>query len=87
MDQTSSRPNTSNASQQIVSIARSDRWQAHHRLQELGIACTCLADGRLQVEVNSPLSVVQVRSVLQQFTCSRQQLSNWLDHCWHLSAD
>lgn len=94
MDQTSSRrrPSSSdvsqgNLSQQVISIARSDRWQAYHRLQELGISCNCLADGQFQVEVNSPIAVIQLWSVLQQLTCSRQQLSHWLEQCWKLSAD
>jgi len=89
MDQTSSRrrPASSNFSQQIISIARSDRWQAYHRLQELDISCTCLSDGRFQVEANSPIAVIQLWSVLQQLTCSRQQLSHWLEQCWNLSAN
>lgn len=93
MDQTSSRRSASSNrsqpdfSQQFISIARSDRWQAYHRLQELDISCTCLADGRFQVEVNSPIAVIQLWSVLQQLTRSRQQLSHWLEHCWNLSAN
>ena len=69
---------------QTVSIDRCDRWQAYYRLQELDIPCACLADGRLQVEVNSPIAALQLRSVFQSLTASRQHLINWLEHCWEL---
>jgi hypothetical protein len=72
------------SSQQTIAIDRSDRWQVYHRLQELQIPCTCLKDGRLQVEVNTPQAVIQLRSVLQQFTHSRLQLCDWLERCWRL---
>lgn len=84
-DLSHSTPAQPKPTQQIVSIARSDRWQAYHRLQELGIPCTCLADGRLQVEVTSPMATIQLWSVLQQLTQSRQHLLTRLERCWNLS--
>jgi hypothetical protein len=71
---------------QIVAINRCDRWQVHHRLQELGIPCACLADGRLQVEVNHPIAAVQIWSVTRHITASRQQLARWLEQCWKLEG-
>ncbi|MBF2050046.1 MAG: hypothetical protein IGS54_22210 [Elainella sp. C42_A2020_010] len=65
-----------------MAISRSDRWQVHQRLEELEIASTCLRDGSLKVEIRSPLTIIQLRSVLQQFTASRQQLVDWLEQCW-----
>jgi hypothetical protein len=69
---------------QIVSIDRCDRWQAHHRLQELNISCACLEDGRLQVEVDSPIAALQLWSVLKNLTASRQTLLDRLERCWKL---
>ncbi len=65
-----------------VSIARSDRWQAYQHLQNLGIACHCAADGTLWVAVPDVVTAVLLRSVVQQLTCSRQELADWLHRCW-----
>lgn len=70
---------------QLIKIARCDRWQAHQRLEELGIFSSCLADGSFQVEVYSPLTVVQLQSVLCQLTAPRQQLIDRLEQCWQHS--
>jgi hypothetical protein len=67
---------------QLITISRSDRWQVHQRLRELEISSTCLRDGGLEVEIYSPLTVFQLRSVLLQFTAPRQQLADWLEQCW-----
>jgi hypothetical protein len=67
---------------QTLSVPRCDRWQIYHRLQELDILCTCLQDGKLQVEIHHPGEISQLWSVLQQFTASRQQLVRWLEQCW-----
>lgn len=66
---------------QSIEISRSDRWQVYQRLRELNIASTCLQDGSFQVEVYSPITVVQLHSVLSQFTAPRPQLLNWLERC------
>ncbi|MBE9181832.1 hypothetical protein IQ268_25010 [Oculatella sp. LEGE 06141] len=70
------------STRQLISISRSDRWQICYRLQELGIACTCLDDGSFHAEVDSPVAMMQLRSVLLQLTASRQQLVEWLERCW-----
>lgn len=67
---------------QILTISRCDRWQAHQRLQELEIRCWCTEDGSLSVEIPTLLTAMQVRSVIQQLTASRQELIAWLDRCW-----
>ncbi|MBF2003328.1 MAG: hypothetical protein IGS38_21715 [Synechococcales cyanobacterium M58_A2018_015] len=69
-------------SEHTVSISRCDRWQAHQRLQELGIPSICTSDGALQVSVYSPIAAIQVWSVLYRLTASRQQLLHWLERCW-----
>jgi hypothetical protein len=90
MDSLSPSPVPSNSSQisasQFVSIDRCDRWQAYHRLQELGIACTCLANGCLQVEIENSIAALQLWSVFQNLTASRRLLANRLERCWSLPA-
>lgn len=68
---------------QTLSIARSDRWQVCHRLTELDIVATCSKNGSLAVEIHHPIDLLQVRSVLQQLSASRQQLVDLLERCWH----
>lgn len=67
---------------QIVEIPVSDRWQIHHRLQELMIPSWCPADGSLVVEIDSAIAAILVRSTVQQFVATRQELLNWLERCW-----
>jgi hypothetical protein len=71
-----------NLLQQMITIARCDRWQMYQRLQELDISCACLEDGRFQVDVPSPIAAMQIWSVSLQLTASRQQLIDWLERCW-----
>jgi hypothetical protein len=76
-------PSTNSSSTQLISVNRSDRWQVHQRLAELEIASSCLKDGSFAVELHSPLALIQLRSVLLQFTAPRQQLVDWLERCWN----
>lgn len=78
MEQSSLNP----LARQVVVISRSDRWQAYQRLKSLEVPCWCEKQGCLQVEVNSPLAAIQLWSVMQQFSGSRQQLITWLHRCW-----
>ncbi len=71
---------------QVISCDRSARWQVCHRLQELDICCDCLADGRLRVLANTPVALMQVRSVLQQWSMSRSALVGQLEKCWQCSG-
>ncbi len=66
----------------VATISRCDRWQAYQRLQELDVPCHCAASGGLEVEVYSVLTILQLRSVVRQLTSSRQELIDWLEHCW-----
>ncbi len=66
----------------LVEIPLIDRWRVYYRLQELMIPCWCLSDGTLRVAVENAIAAVLLRSVVQQFLASRQDLVKWLDHCW-----
>ncbi|BBD60750.1 hypothetical protein NIES2109_35490 [Nostoc sp. HK-01] len=70
--------------EQILQIPLSDRWRIYHRLQELMIPCACPPDGSLRVQVNSLLAAILVRSTVMQCLAPRQELVNWLEHCWYL---
>ncbi|MGP1385327.1 MAG: Asr1405/Asl0597 family protein [Thainema sp.] len=67
---------------QIVSVRRCDRWSIYHRLKELGIPCTCPADGTLRVDVNHAVALVLVHSTVRQFMTSRRESVDWLERCW-----
>jgi len=71
-----------NVSAHIVAVPRIDRWRIYHRLQELMIPCWCLEDGSLRVEVQNSIGALLLRSVVQQFVASRQEMVNWLERCW-----
>lgn len=66
----------------VLTIYRSDRWQICHRLQELQISADCLPNGQLQVEIQCPIDILQLRSVIQGATASRADLLDWLKRCW-----
>lgn len=70
---------------QVIAIDRSRRWQICQRLQELDIFCECLADGSLRVLVNTPVALLQLRSVLQQESLSPRTLADQLERCWQQS--
>jgi hypothetical protein len=80
------QPRLTALSRQTVAISRCDRWQAHQRLRDLGISCSCSGDGALQVEINSVVEACQLRSVVQQLTAPRHQLVDWLEACWLLKS-
>ncbi|MDX2214566.1 MAG: hypothetical protein SFY66_14845 [Oculatellaceae cyanobacterium bins.114] len=69
-------------SAQLIEIPISDRWQVYYRLRELGIPCTCLKDGSLWAEINTPLAAAQLWSITFQLKASRSQLVDWLNRCW-----
>lgn len=67
-----------------VNVPQSDRWRIHHRLQELTIPCWCLPDGSLRVDIQHGVAALLLRSVVQQFVASRQEMVAWLDRCWDI---
>lgn len=71
-----------NTTMHVVSVPRIDRWRIYHRLQELTIPCCCPSDGSLCVAVENCTGALLVRSVVQQFIASRQEMVDWLERCW-----
>ena len=65
-----------------IAVPRGNCWAIHRRLQELGIPCSCPADGSLRVEVNHAIALVLVHSVVRQPLNSRTDALDWLERCW-----
>lgn len=68
----------------LVEVNWLDRWQVYQRLQELEIPCWCETNQPLKVEINSPVAAIQLWSVMQQFTTSRQVLVATLEQTWRI---
>lgn len=76
----------SSGSGYCLQIPLGERWRIGRRLVELGIPAVCTGEGHLQVQVDTPLTLVQVRSVIRQYTARRRELLDSLEICWQLNA-
>ncbi|MBD2523426.1 Asr1405/Asl0597 family protein [Nostoc sp. FACHB-133] len=72
-------------SNHLVEVNWVDRWQVYQRLKELDIPCTCTANQPLKVEISSPVIAVQLWSVIQRLTASRQDQILTLECCWKIA--
>ncbi|MFS8923961.1 hypothetical protein NW863_05720 [Synechococcus sp. B60.1] len=70
-----------------LQIPLGERWRIGRRLVELGIPAVCTGDGHLQVQVDTPLALLQVRSVIRQYTARRRELLDSLETCWQLNTE
>ncbi len=70
------------SSRQQIAVCRCDRWQLQQRLQDLEIPVYCEEDGSVWADVSHPVTIVQIRSVMQQLVAPRQELVGWLNRCW-----
>ena len=66
----------------ILSVKWAYRWSVFRRLKELNIDCQCSTNEPLLVHLDSLTTLMQVRSVLSQFSASRQDLIDQLDRSW-----
>ncbi|MTJ09244.1 MULTISPECIES: Asr1405/Asl0597 family protein [unclassified Anabaena] len=66
----------------VIDINWADRWQVYQRLRELDIPCLCSMNQPLTVEITNPTAAIQLWSVIQQLTASRQNLIKNLEGCW-----
>lgn len=66
----------------ILPVKWAYRWSVFRRLKELNIDCQCSTNEPLLVHLDSLATLMQVRSVLSQFSASRQDLVSRLDNCW-----
>jgi len=65
-----------------VTISCNDRWQAYHRLQELGIDCECSGYQPLKVNLQTPTEALQLWSVVRRISDSKQSLVSALYRSW-----
>lgn len=68
----------------VIDIDWADRWQVYQRLQELDIICICDTNQPLMVEINNPTAAIQLWSVIQQFSASRQDLIENIENSWRI---
>lgn len=68
----------------VIDIDWADRWQVYQRLQELDIICICETNQPLMVEINNPTAAIQLWSVIQQFSASRQDLIENIENSWRI---
>lgn len=68
----------------ILKVKWAYRWEVFRRLQVLGINCQCSTNEPLLVCLDSPVTVMQIWSVVRQSSASRQELISWLDKCWQV---
>jgi|GEM_PF-1837154 len=70
-----------------IEVKWARRWEVYRRLKSLGIDCQCSTNEPLLVNLNSPMTSIQVWSVVRQSDIKREQLVDWLDGCWNLGCD
>lgn len=68
----------------VIDIDWANRWQVYQRLQELDIICICETNQPLMVEINNPTAAIQLWSVIQQFSASRQDLIKNIENSWRI---
>ncbi|MBD1213947.1 MAG: hypothetical protein H9534_14610 [Dolichospermum circinale Clear-D4] len=68
----------------VIDIDWADRWPVYQRLQELDIICICETNQPLMVEINNPTAAIQLWSVIQQFSASRQDLIENIENSWRI---
>lgn len=66
----------------VVEVNWADRWQIYQRLKELDICCCCETNQPLQVEIDSPVALIQFWCVMQRFTACRPELVQILKDSW-----
>jgi hypothetical protein len=59
-----------------------ERWNVFNRLQELAIPCQCTCGQPLKVDVETATAAIQVWSVVQRLTVSREVTVDRLERCW-----
>ena len=65
-----------------VGVDQISRWNVYNRLQELAIPCECRCGAPLQVQITTATDAIQLWSVVQQLTSSKQVTIDHLKRCW-----
>ncbi len=72
--------------EQMIPITSDDRWQVYFRLKALGVTCCCQSHQALEVQVQSPLDVIQIWAVVQAVDAPRGDRVARLERSWRLPA-
>ncbi|MGB3766858.1 MAG: Asr1405/Asl0597 family protein [Phormidesmis sp.] len=67
-----------------VTVCCEDRWQVYHRLQSLDIECRCGGFQPLIVDVKTAADAIQLWSIVNRVSGSRQALISRLTQSWKL---
>ncbi len=73
---------TTTPAKTTVELDRVTRWTVYRRLQELDIGCDCGGDRPLTVAIHTPTDALQLWSVVQTTTQTKQSLTDHLERCW-----
>jgi hypothetical protein len=65
-----------------IGIDQISRWDVYNRLQELAIPCECHCGTPLQVQITTATDAIQLWSVVQHLTSSKQVTIGHLERCW-----
>lgn len=67
---------------EAIAVPAIRRWDIYHRLQQLGIDCSCNTGQPLTAKILTPLDAIQLWSVARQAIAPRQEQLTWLETCW-----
>jgi hypothetical protein len=90
MSDRNSKPPHSSApekTRRAITVKWAYRWEVFRRLKALEIDCQCSTNEPLLVDLDSPMTLIQVWSVIRQSTAERHQLIDWLNDCWKIKCD
>ncbi|MGF1497189.1 MAG: Asr1405/Asl0597 family protein [Elainellaceae cyanobacterium] len=73
--------------QQWLEVNCAPSWEIYWRLQELEIPCSRKPYQPLWVQIDTPLSALQMWSVCQSIAQPKSALTDWLERCWSLKVD
>ncbi|MBF2098834.1 MAG: hypothetical protein IGQ88_10720 [Gloeomargaritaceae cyanobacterium C42_A2020_066] len=68
-----------------LTLTGPERWQVHHRLQELDIPCTCAPGRPLRMQIATPQAALLAWSAIRAATQNRSDHLGWLNRCWNAS--
>lgn len=71
----------------VIDVKWAYRWEVFRRLKELEIDCQCSTNEPLLVNLDSPITLVQIWSVMRQLSAKQPQLVDWLNECWNVKYD
>jgi len=69
-----------------VEVSYDVAWDIYLRLRELDVSCIKESYCPLQINLDTPTTVIQSWSVCRQFIEPKHVLVDWLNRCWSQST-